>query len=211
MDMFKRRREKLKDLIGEGVLILQASHEKHRNNDVFYPFRQDSHFFYFTGFKDPDAVFIFRPDRKPETIMFVRPKDPQKEIWDGFNYGPEDVCEPFSIDKAYDLLQMNSKLPNFLEGASRIYYRLGEHNFDCILKDVLLKLNKKQGRSGRGFPPIFDPCEILGEQRLIKTGEEIFYLRKACEISADAHINAMKFTKPGVSERQVEACFRVHG
>ena len=205
MDIFQRRREKLKSLIGDGVLILPAAHEKHRNNDVFYPFRQDSHFFYFTGFEDPDAIFIFRPERKPETIMFIRPKDTQKEMWDGFSYGPEDICKSFSIDKAYNLLQMDSKLPDFLEGASRIYYRLGGYSFDSILKDTLLKLDKKQGRSGRGFPPIFDPCEILGEQRVIKTGEEIFHLRKACELSADAHINAMRFIKPDVSERQVEA------
>ena len=205
MEIFQRRREKLKQFISDGVLILQASHEKHRNNDVFYPFRQDSHFFYFTGFDQPDAVFIFRPNRKPETIMFVRSKDPQKEVWDGFSYGPKDICEPFLIDEAYDLFQLNSKLPGFLEGAPHIYHKLGQNNFDSFLKDALLEIHKRQGRLAEGFPSIIDYWEILGEQRVIKTDEEIANMRKACELSADAHINAMKFTKPGVSERQVEA------
>lgn len=205
MNVFQKRREKLKSFIGEGVLILQASHEKHRNNDVFYPFRQDSHFFYFTGFEGPDAVFLFRPEKKPETIMFVRPKDPQKEMWDGFSYGPKDVCQSFLIDTAYDLSQLNAKLPDLLESAPRIYHRLGHNNFDSVLKDALLEIYKRQGRLGKGFPPIFDYWEILGEQRVIKTDEEISNIRKACELSADAHISAMKFTKPGVSERQIEA------
>lgn len=204
MDVFQRRRDKLETSIGEGVLILQAKCEQTRSNDVLHTFRQDSHFLYFTGFDQPDAVLIFRPGKDPKTIMFVRPKNPEKEIWDGPAYGPDETRELFKVDAAYDLSQLEKKLPDLLEEALCIYYRWGKEHFDSILKKALMQVQERQGRSGRGFPPLFDYWEILGEQRVIKTDQEITYLRKACQLSADAHINAMRFTTPNVSERQVE-------
>ena len=206
MDIFKQRREKLKTLLGDGTLILRGNHEVPRNNDVFYPFRQDSNFFYLTGFDEPDAVLIFQPHRKPETTLFVRPKNAEKEMWDGFLYGPEGACKSFGIDVAYNLDQLEEKLPILLKGLSSIYYRWGENeSFDRMLKKVFINIQKKQGRLGKGFPSLLDYWEILGEQRIIKTDQEITHLKKACEISADAHIHAMRFIAPGVSERQIEA------
>ena len=204
MDVFQKRREKLEKAIGEGVLILQAKSEQVRNSDVLHTFRQDSHFFYFTGFDQPDAVLIFRPGREPKTTMFVRPKDLKKEMWDGPSYGPDETRELFKMDAAYDLFQLEKRLPDLLEDTPCIYYKWGHEHFDSILKKALIQIQKRQGRSGKGFPPLFDYSETLGEQRVIKTDLELTYLRKACELSADAHINAMRFTVPNVSERQIE-------
>lgn len=205
MKMFQNRRDHIKNLLEEGALILRANVEKERNNEVSYKFRQDSHFFYFTGFQEPDAIFVFRPGKKPESVMFVRPKDPEKEVWDGFRFGPEGACASFGMDQAYNLNQLEEKLPDLLEGIPHIYHRWGENEvFDRLLKTVLLKLNKRKGRSGYGLPAILDYWEVLGEQRVIKTEEEIAYLKKACQISAQAHIHAMQFTASGVSEQQVE-------
>lgn len=192
--------------MADGVLILRANCEQVRNVDVFHPFRQDSHFFYLTGFEEPDSVLIFRPGQQPESILFVRPKDPVREKWDGFRFGPEGACRTFAMDQAYNLNQLPEKLPDLLEGIPHIYHRWGEDTaFDRLLKNTLIQLKKRQGRSGEGFPALLDYWEILGEQRVIKTQTEIADMRKACQVSAQAHIQAMKGIKPGISERQIEA------
>lgn len=205
MQIFKRRRENLAKRC-EGSAVIVSSHPEFiRNNDVQHPFRQDSHLFYLTGFEEPESVMVFRPGLTPEYVLFVRNRDPLRETWDGFRYGPEGTERNFLVDKAYPISELDTVLPKLLSEVERVYYRLFcNREFDAKLKTALEAVRVSQGRSGLGILPIWDSTELLGEMRIIKAKEEAEWLRKACEISAKSHIAAMKFTKPGVTECQLQ-------
>ncbi len=205
IEIFKERQKELGSKIKGAALILVANSEYIRNHDVHHLFRQDSNFYYMTGFEEPDAVFVFRPGQVEEKIMFVRPKDPAAETWDGFRFGPEGVESVFAMDKGYNLEELSSKLPDLLKDVNKIYYRKGNHRFDSILDLAMETVQKSFGRSGKGLLPIEDFWELIGEQRVIKSEKEKEWLREAANLSAKAHTNAMKFTVPGVTERQVLA------
>ncbi|MCB0393316.1 MAG: aminopeptidase P family protein [Bdellovibrionales bacterium] len=215
VSFFKDRRKALAPKIEGGALILAANRELIRNHDVHYPFRQESNFFYFTGFEEPDAIFVFRPGQKPETTMFVRPKDVHAETWDGFRFGVEGTQREYQIDQVFELSQLPTELPKLIKPVDKIYYRLGKNPFDQQLEKVLDEVRLSYGRSGRGLLPIVDPAEVMGELRVKKTDIELEWMRKAAAITCEAHTNAMKFAKPGVTERQVQAVveytFRMSG
>ena len=209
-DITKKRREALKPQLEDAALIVLANKEVVRNHDVNYPFRQDSNFFYLTGFEEPDAVLVFRPGKEPETTMFVRPKDPLMETWEGFRFGPEATVNEFGVDEAYVLDELPKRLPDLLKDVNQIHHRFGQKEFDLILEGALEKVRKSFGRSGKGLLPILDYWEQVGEARVIKSEEEIEWMKTAADISVEAHKEAMKFTKPGVTERQVLAVLEYH-
>ncbi len=203
--IFAERRKKVSSLISGHALIVAAHPELIRNHDVHFPYRQDSNLYYLTGFEEPESFLVLRPGLQPESVMFVRRKDAERETWDGFRYGPEGVEKEFKIDKCYPIDEMEKVLPQLLKEVDGIYYRLLKNKeADEKVLACLDRLRVSQGRTGYGLLPIHDADTLLGEMRLIKSEYELENQRTACEISAQAHLAAMKFTRPGVTERQIQ-------
>jgi Xaa-Pro aminopeptidase len=208
IQMFKDRRGHLKNQMMGSALILHSHPEYIRNNDVHHPYRQDSNFFYLTGFEEPESIFIFRPGMTPETILFVRPKDQERETWNGFRYGPTGAQSEFQIDQCYLISEFEKMATELLKPVEKVYHQWGiNSDFDKQVLEVLDSVRSSHGRSGRGVLPVFDARELLGEVRLRKTKEELVNIRQACEISAEAHCELMRFTKPGVNENQLHGVF----
>ena len=141
----------------------------------------------------------------PETVMFVREKNLERETWDGFRFGPEGTKKEFGIDEVYSISQLEEKCVELLKGFEDIYYRLYKNEeADQHFQSILLKLKRAYGRTGYGLLTVKDADTFLGEFRLKKDEADLENLRKACEISAQAHAAAMKFTRPGINERQIQ-------
>lgn len=203
---FLQRRIRLSKQMQGSALIVCSHPEQLRNSDVGFAYRQDSNLYYLTGFEEPESVLLFRPGMNPETVMFVRKRDKERETWDGFRFGPEGVEKNFGIDKVYPIEEFEAQAPVLLKGVESLYYRLFKHpEWDHKVQKVLQTLSTNQGRTGYGLLPIYDADTLLGEMRVIKTEEELKNIRIACDISSEAHIAAMRFAKPGVNERQVQA------
>lgn len=211
MNIFKERRKLVGKEIQGSALVVAAHPELIRNHDVGYPYRQDSNLFYLTGWEEPESILIFRPGMNPETVMFVRRRDQERETWDGFRYGPEGCEREFGIDKAYPIDEFEKIAPQLLAGVDSLYYRLFKnHEADKRMNEVLETVRRVQGRTGYGLLTIHDADTYLGEHRLVKSEYELTQLREACEISAQGHLAAMHFTRPGVSERQVQGVLAHH-
>ncbi len=204
----EKRRQKLGEVTPGSAVIIPAHPEFIRNHDVHHAYRQDSNMFYFSGFEEPESVMVFRPGMDPEYVLFVREKNLERETWDGFRFGPDLAASAFGVDRAYPINDFERVMVELLEPVEKIYYRLNwNHEFDSRLFKVLDSMKQKRGRSGRGYPPIFDTTEVLGDIRLLKTPEEIPLIKKACEISAEAHVAMMKAVRPGTNEREIYGCF----
>lgn len=211
MNIFKERRQKIGAEIAGEALVVASHPELIRNDDVHYPYRQDSNLFYLTGWEEPESILIFRPGLQPETVMFVRRRDRERETWDGFRYGPEGCESEFKIDKAYPIDEFEKVAPQLLKEVDKVYYRLYKNTAaDEKMQTVLESVKRLQGRTGYGLLTIQDADILIGEHRLVKSEYELAQLREACEISAQAHLAAMKFTRPGVSERQVQGVLAHH-
>lgn len=208
MSEYANRRKKLMRQIGaSGVVILPAAPSAKRNADYDYPYRQNSDFYYLTGFEEPEAVAILCPERKDgEFILFNRPHDREIEIWEGYRAGQEGAKLQFGADLAFPISELSKRLPELLEGREEVYYAIGvDKSFDRIVLDALNQLRGKI-RSGYQSPvAIIDSTESIHEMRLIKSPAEINLMRKAAEISVDAHLRAMQHCKPSWYEYQLEA------
>lgn len=215
-EIFKRRRKKVIAKLNGAALFVAAHPEQIRNDDVHHFYRQDSNMYYLTGFEEPESFLLIRPNQTPETVMFVREKNVERETWDGFRFGPEGTKKEFMIDEVYTIDKLEEKCVELLKGFEEIYYRLYKNEeADKHVQNILLKLKRAHGRSGYGLLAIKDADTFLGEFRLKKDEDDLSNQRRASQISADAHVAAMKFTKPGVTERQVQAVisheFHMHG
>jgi Xaa-Pro aminopeptidase len=205
-EIFKRRRHKVMAGLHQAALLVAAHPEHIRNDDVHYPYRQDSNFYYLTGFEEPEAFLLLRPGKNPESVMFVRQKNVERETWDGFRFGPEGAKKEFLMDEVYPIEDFEKKAVELLKGYEDLYFRLFKNpEADQKVQNVLLNLKRAYGRSGYGLLSIKDADIFLGEYRLRKNEDDLRNQRAACEISAKAHVEAMKFTRPGVTERQVQA------
>jgi Xaa-Pro aminopeptidase len=205
MNIFSERRKKVGEQIPGAALIVASHPEYIRNHDVHYPYRQDSNLFYLTGWEEPESILVYRPGCKPESVMFVRRRDQERETWDGFRYGPEGCEREFKIEKTYPIDEFEKVAPALLKEVDRVYYRQYKNpHVDKQMETVLETVKQLQGRTGYGLLSIHDADTLLGEMRLVKSEFELTQLREACEISAQAHLAAMHFTRPGVTERQVQ-------
>ncbi len=206
MQMFKDRRSELARQAQGSIFILPSHPDMLRNNDVHHTYRQDSNLFYLTGWEEQESVFVFRPGQKPESVLFVRKKDLVRETWDGFRYGPDGVTANFGMDQAYLIDDFDQKLVELIKGADNIFYRF---NIDPSFDTRFLKLLEERRLSARGQynAPVRDPNELIGEMRLRKSEAEKKIMRKACEISAEAHVAVMKATRPGMNERELHGLF----
>lgn len=204
-DRFSTRRRQLLAELGDTIAIIPAGREQTRNDDVAHAFRQESDFFFLTGFTEPDAVAVFDPtDANPYTL-FVRPRDPEMEAWNGRRAGTEGVIDRHGADVAYPVEELESWLRRRLRGRSSVAYALGGTHDAAVLAAIESARDASE-RLGTPLPQrIIDPRTIIHELRLVKTEAEADALREACRISALAHVEAMRFAKPGLSERQVQA------
>lgn len=205
---FTKRRKHLMELMGpDSVAILPAAPQRMRNRDTEFHYRQDSDFYYLTGFPEPEAVAVLVPGREHgEYILFCRENDPDMEVWNGPRAGQEGAVERYKADDSFPIDDIDDILPGLLENKERVFYTMGASpDFDQRLIGWVNRL-RKQSRAGIHTPGEFVSLEHhLHDMRLYKSSQEIKAMRKAAKISAQAHIRAMQSCKPGLYEYQLEA------
>ena len=205
---FARRRKELMAMIGkDAIAIVPAAPERTRSRDTLYPYRQDSDFHYLCGFPEPEAVLVLIPRRaQGQFIVFCRERDRERETWDGYRAGPEGACEQYGADDAFPITDMDEILPGLLEGKSKVYSAIGkDKEFDQRLMEWVNSIRAK-ARTGAVPPGEFvDLDHLLHENRLFKKPAELKLMRKAAKISAEAHCRAMRASKPGLNEYQLQA------
>jgi Xaa-Pro aminopeptidase len=211
IQIFKQRRNQLNKTLQGQALILTSYPEAVRNASVHHPYRQDSNLYYLTGFEEPETIFVYRPGMIPETVLFVREKNQERETWDGFRFGPQGAMAEFGIDQAYEIDQFVKQAPLLLRDVEAVYYRMNKNpKFDSWMSQALLDQKALHARTGRGLLSVHDSENLMSELRVIKSPYEIELMRKAGELSAIAHLEAMKFTKPGVTEGQIQGVLTYH-
>ena len=190
----------------KSVAIIPSAREATRSNDTQYRFRQDSDFYYLTGFEEPDSIAVIAPGREQKYTLFVRPRDPEQEIWVGRRAGVEGAKKEFGADESFPIAEFETKLHDLLDGADKLYFRLGAYpDIDStIIKQIaqMRAVNRKPIHPPR---TIIDPATIVHEMRVLKSPEEIELMQRAADIAAEAHVEAMKAVKPGMKEYQIEA------
>ena len=201
---FKQRRDALIARMGEGVAVIPTAPECIRNRDSHYPYRFDSYFYYLTGFKEPESVLFVVAGAQPKTILFCRDKDIEREIWDGFRYGPEAAVAQFGVDEAYSIASLNEMAPKLLGNQPKLFFSLGADNeWDACITGWLNRL-REQARSGVSVPDeIADVRKLLDEMRLYKSGYELDTMRRSAAIASAAHVNAMQMTRAGLMEYEI--------
>lgn len=211
---FKKRRDILAEKAGNAALIFASNPIQRRNHDVDYAYRQDSSFYYLSGFEEPNAFLVILPGdsgKKHRLIMFVQERNMEQEIWIGERYGVERVGDIFGADESYSISQFDAELPKILAKVDKVYVQLGIHPLlDQRIVPLIKQATDRQGRTGKSLLTIHDTQSIVGEMRLFKTEEETQNMRKACSISAKAHMQVMKDVRPGMNEFEVEAMIDYH-
>ncbi len=193
--------------IGTGTAIFRSAPTAVMHNDVEYNFRQDSDFFYLTGFDEADAVAVFAPHHEEHKfVLFVQPKDPEKETWHGYRVGIDAAKERYGADEAYPIAELDQHLPKYLEQADRIYYRLGrDRNFTQTLLNHWQRLITSYGKRGTGPTAIEDVGFTLHGMRMVKSEAELGLMRKAIAISVEAHNAAREMAQPGRYEYEIQS------
>ena len=216
MSPYRERRAKLAQQIGAGVVVIPTAAEHLRNRDSHYPFRHDSYFYYLSGFIEPEAVLVMVVSDSVKNILFCREKNAEREIWDGFRYGPDDARQVFGFDEAYPIEQLDAMLPKLLANQANLFFDLGaEPSWDTRVVGWLNSV-RAEARNGVVAPGgIRDVRSLLDEMRLFKDAHEIDIMRRAAAISGGAHRRAMQAARPGRWEYEIEAEllheFRRHG
>lgn len=212
----QQRRAKLAAAMGTGVAIVPTAPERTRNRDAHYPYRFDSYFYYLTGFREPDAVLVVVAGAPARSILFCRDKDPEREVWDGFRYGPEAARAAFGMDEAHSIVRLDALAPGLIADQAALHCHLGmDAAWDARVTGWINQV-RGQARSGVSAPAeIKDVHAPLDEMRLIKGPEEVAVMRRAAAITTGAHRRAMRATRPGRHEYEIEAElmheFRRHG
>ena len=203
---FLERRRRFAETLGDALAIIPGAREAARNADTDFEFRQDSDFYFLTGFDEPDAVAVFNPSHAKERfVLFVRPRDREQEIWTGRRAGVEGAIAAYGADAAYTIDELDARLREYAIDRAGLVYRLGNPHHDGRVTRLVSEM---RGIRVRGFTTparIEDPGPILHELRLRRAPEELARQRRACEISRDAHLEAMRFARPGQHEYEVQA------
>ena len=192
VEQYRARRLELMRRMGSGAALIPTAPEAVRNRDSHYPYRFDSYFYYLSGFREPEAVLLLIAGDAPRSILFCRDKDLEREIWDGFRYGPEAARTEFGFDEAYSITRLDELVPELLANQPRLHYSLGhDAGWDARVGGWLNQL-RERGRSGVSVPEeIFNVRLPLDEMRLYKSAHELDVMRRAARISAGAHVRAM--------------------
>ena len=214
-DIYRLRRNQLAEQIfaktGGGVAIISTAAELTRNRDSEFPYRHDSDFYYLTGFEEPGATLVMKVGKsgnhfEVQSHLFCRPKDPEREIWDGIRLGPDAASETLGIEYAHSNQELDQKLNDLLADQSALYVRLADSAESDRRLRHWMKQVRAQARSGVNPPSqLHDIDAMIHEMRLFKNAHEIDIMRRAAAISARAHIRAMQACKPGMREYQLEA------
>ena len=208
---YRQRRLFLLDrmqVAGGGVAVIPTAPERLRNRDTHYPYRADSYFHYLTGFPEPEAVLVMVAGENAQSILFCRDKDIEKEIWDGFRFGPQGACEAFGFDAAHSITELDARLAELLADQPALWYSLGHDTaWDARIGNALNAV-RAQSRIGKRAPAVIhDVRATLDAMRLVKDDHEITLMRRAARIAGMAHRRAMGFIRPGKYEYEVEAEF----
>ncbi|MFM8341140.1 MAG: Xaa-Pro aminopeptidase [Methylomonas sp.] len=205
---FKKRRSALMKQVGKGnIAIIASAGAAVRNRDVHYPFRQDSDFYYLTGFNETEAMAVFIPGReKGEYVLFCREFDEKKALWEGAHAGLEGATKHYEADDAFPIDDLDEILPGMLENKAKVFYPMGrDSDLDFKLMEWIKNI-RKHSRNGVSAPGELVSLEhIVHEMRLFKSTEELKLMRRAAQVSAAAHVRAMQYCQPGLYEYQVEA------
>ena len=205
---FSSRRQQLMRHMQAGVAIIPTAPEVARNRDSHYPYRFDSYFYYLTGFREPESVLVLVAGPESRSILFCRDKDIEREIWDGFRYGPEAAKSEFGFDEAYSISQLDELLPKILANQPALFFSLGaDAGWDGKVSGWLNAV-RTQTRSGIQAPAtLVDVRQSLDAMRLVKSPWEMDVMRRSADIAASAHNRAMQVTQPGKREYEIEAEF----
>jgi Xaa-Pro aminopeptidase len=205
---YARRRRQLMRMAGEdSIIILQAAPASLRNNDVYYPYRQDSDFLYLTGFQEHDAWLVLIPDEKDgKCILFCRDRNPEREMWDGRMVGLESAVSDYGMDEAFDIKEVESRLQDLLRDTERIYYDLGrDPMFDQRLIGWLNDFRGKARKTFHAPEEIHALDHMLHDMRVYKSREELSVMRRSAKVAIEAHEIAMQMCEPGINEADIHA------
>ncbi len=208
--------EFMRQMDQNSVAIIPGAREAVRSNDTQYRFRQDSDFYYLTGFEEPEAIAVIAPGRPEKYTLFVRPRDPEQEIWVGRRAGVEGAKSEFGANQSYPIAEFDDRLQDILDGAEKLYYRLGvQADLDHKIIRQISEMRAINRRPIHAPRTIIDPATIVHEMRVLKSAGEIELVQRAAEIAAEAHVEALKAVRAGRKEYEVEALieqvFRRHG
>ena len=206
--IYKNRRNSLKNKLPKNsALIIPGADLQYRNADSSYALRQESSFYYFSGFSEPSSVMVLiNSGEKIESLIFVPQKDKLKEIWDGYRAGPDGAVDEYLFDQGFENNKIDELMPEALQGLEKVFYSIGKKSgFDQKVIDWTCAANSKDRHSNS--IDIIDGSSLVGNMRLIKDEHEIDIMKKACDISAESYIDVMKSIKPGDNEQGVEALF----
>ena len=200
------RRRRLQQTMQTGIAIIPTAHERMRNRDSDYLFRYDSYFWYLCGFPEPEAVLVLIAGAEPRSILFCRDKNVERELWEGFRFGPEAAREHFGVDETHSIGLLDEMLPGLIANQPALWYAPGADTaWDTRVLGWLNQV-RAQARTGISAPgDIRDVRLALDEMRLFKDDAEITTMRRAATISAAAHVRAMRATRPGKAEYEIEA------
>jgi len=207
-DEFARRRAELARIMGrDAIAILPAAPVQMRNNDVEYAYRQDSDFFYLTGFGEPEAVAVLMPGREQaEYILFVRERDPARETWDGRRAGPAGATRTYAADDAFPITDMDDILPGLIESRAKVFYTMGAYpEFDQRMIGWVNGLRAQVRQGGHSPLEIVALEHVLHDMRLYKSGAELALMRESARIACRAHVRAMQRCRPGLNEFEIMA------
>ena len=207
---YSERRVKLGSMLPKNsAVVIAGASTQYRNADSSHAFRQDSNFWYLTGFNEAESTLVLLINEKNnvQSIVFVPEKDALKEIWDGYRAGPEGAMKDYGFDLAFNNTEIDQRLPDLLAGHNQVFYPVGKSQ--TLDADIIewIKSAKSKDRHSSAID-IADASSKVGNQRLIKDEDEIKIMKKACQISAEAHVEAMKFVKPGMTEQEMEAFYQ---
>ena len=204
------RRSKLGAMLPKNsAVVIAGAAVQYRNADSSHAFRQDSNFWYLTGFNEPEStlVLLINESKDVQSIAFVPKKDALKEIWDGYRAGPNGAVKDHGFDLAFDNTEIDERLPGLLAGYNQVFYPVGKSQ--KLDADVIDWIKTARSKDRHSSPiDIADASSKIGNERLIKDEDEIEIMKKACQISAEAHVEAMKFVKPGMNEQELEAFYQ---
>ena len=204
MTPYAERRERVLSALGDGVAVIPSAQIVLRNNDTEFEFRQDSDFFYLTGFDEPDAVLVLAPQHEQRVSLFLRERDRTMETWNGHRVGVERAPETLGVDAAHAIGDLAKSLPPYLYGARTLYYN-GNGFARSEIAAAIESAREHNRRSGRTPDSVVDPSAILHGMRVFKRPEEIATMRRAGVITAKAHVSAMRLTQPGLREYDIQA------
>lgn len=205
---FKKRRQQLMKRVGDdAVIILKSRDEMLRNGDAHYRYRQDSDFYYLTGFNEPDALLVLvTGEGQSAEILFCREKNAEKMIWDGPMVGTEQAVNAYGFDQAYDIKEADQRMPGLMQDRERLVFKLGEHEpFDHKITTWVKNIEQRKGQKSRAPDEFVSVNPMIHDMRLYKSAAEIRCLKKSVDIAVKAHQRMMQVCQSGMFEYDLQA------